>query len=87
MFIVLQEKCNDASLKGYSPLTAWKLFIFLLERTQLYRHNPLTPHNALMQHFTSLKTGLIFLQLRRFSKKFHETFLPIHGHFLQFVIL
>ena len=25
--------------------------------------NPLSPHDALKHHFTSLKTGLIFLQL------------------------
>ena len=27
------------------------------------RINPLSPHDALKQHFTSLKTDLIFLQL------------------------
>ena len=26
--------------------------------------NPLSPHDALNYHFTSLKTGLIFLQIR-----------------------
>ena len=32
--------------------------------------NPLTPHDALEHHFTSLKTDLIFLQLRVFEPKF-----------------
>ena len=29
--------------------------------------NPLSPHDALKHHFTSLKTDLIFLQLRVFE--------------------
>ena len=29
----------------------------------IYLFNPLSPHDALKQHFTSLKTDLIFLQL------------------------
>ena len=49
--------------------------------------NPLSPHDALKHHFTSLKTDLIFLQLRSYRKKIHETILPIHGNFLQFFSL
>ena len=32
--------------------------------------NPLSPHDALKHHFTSLKTDLIFLQLRVLERKF-----------------
>ena len=31
--------------------------------------NPLSPHDALKYHFTSLKTVLIFLQLRVLERK------------------
>ena len=34
------------------------------------RVNPLSPHDALKHHFTSLKTDLIFLQLRVLERKF-----------------
>ena len=34
------------------------------------RLNPLSPHDALKHHFTSLKTDLIFLQLRVLEEKF-----------------
>ena len=44
--------------------------------------NPLGPHDALKHHFTSLKTGLIFLQQRVLERNIHETNLPIHGNFL-----
>ena len=44
--------------------------------------NPLSPHDALKHHFTSLKTDLIFLQPRVLEQKFPETGLPIHGNFL-----
>ena len=44
--------------------------------------NPLSPHDALKHHFTSLETDLIFLQPRVLERKFHETGLPIHGNFL-----
>ena len=47
--------------------------------------NPLSPHDALKHHFTSLKTYFIFLQQRVLKKKFHETGLPIHGNFLYFL--
>ena len=52
-----------------------------------YVFNPLSPHDALKHHFTSLKTDLMFLQLTvRFEdKKLHETGLPIHGNFLYFL--
>ena len=32
--------------------------------------NPLSPHDALKHHFTSLKTDLIFLQLSVLERKF-----------------
>ena len=32
--------------------------------------NPLSPHDALKHHFTSLKTDLIFLKLRVLDRKF-----------------
>ena len=32
--------------------------------------NPLSPHDALRHHFTSLKTDLIFLQPRVLERKF-----------------
>ena len=44
--------------------------------------NPLSPHDALKHHFTSLKTDLIFLQRRVSDENFHETGLRIHGNFL-----
>ena len=47
--------------------------------------NPLNPHEALKHHFTSLKTDLILLQQRVLEQNFHETNLPIHGNFLQFL--
>ena len=39
---------------------------FGLKQNQNQRFNPLNPHDALKHHFTSLKTDLIFLQLRVF---------------------
>ena len=51
---------------------------------KLFVFNPLSPHDALEHHFTSLKTDLIFLQLGILEWTFHETSLPIHGNFLQF---
>ena len=47
--------------------------------------NPLSRHNALKHHFTSLKTDLIFLQQMVLEQNFHETNLPIHGNFFQFL--
>ena len=44
--------------------------------------NPLSPHDALKHHFTSLKTDLIFLQQRVLERNFHETNSPIHGNLL-----
>ena len=47
--------------------------------------NPLSPHDALKHHFISLKTYLIFLQLRRvLEQNFHETGLPIHKYMAVF---
>ena len=34
------------------------------------RFNPLSPHDALKHHFTSLKTDLIFLQQRDLERKY-----------------
>ena len=54
-----------------------------LFRRQTLTFNPLISHDALMHHFTSLKTGLIFLQLRVLERKC--TFgLPKHCNFLNF---
>ena len=44
--------------------------------------NPLSPHDALMHHVTSLKTDMIFLQPRVFNENSHETGLAIYGDFL-----
>ena len=44
--------------------------------------NPLSPHDALKHHFTTLKRQWIFLQPRVLERNFHETGLPIHGNFL-----
>ena len=35
-----------------------------------YHNNPLSPHDALKHHFTSLETDLIFLQQRVLERKF-----------------
>ena len=35
-----------------------------------YLFNPLSPHDALKHHFTSLKTDLIFIQLGVLERKF-----------------
>ena len=37
---------------------------------QWFNINPLSPHDALKHHFTSLKTDYIFLQLRDLEGKF-----------------
>ena len=42
--------------------------------------NPLSPHDALKHHFTSLKTDLIVQQQRDLEQNFHETNLPIHRY-------
>ena len=50
---------NPQSAKvGYSRLN---LFYYSIKSLSLF--NPLSPHDALKHHFTSLKTDLIFLQL------------------------
>ena len=38
-----------------------------------WHFNPLSPHDALKHHFTSLKTYLIFLQSRVLEQKFPTT--------------
>ena len=40
------------------------------DESQLIMINPLSPHDALKHHFTSLKTGLIFLQPRVLERKY-----------------
>ena len=47
--------------------------------------SPLSPHDALKHHFTSVKTYPIFLQPRVLERKFHETGLPIHCNFFKFL--
>ena len=42
-------------------------------RTTNNLKNPLSPHDALKHHFTSLKTDLIFLQLGVLEQNVHET--------------
>ena len=43
----------------------------LLNQVQILKLiNPLSPHDALKHHFTSLKTDLIFLQPRVLKRKF-----------------
>ena len=60
-----------------------QLYAVTLHPHIYYTHfNPLSPHDALKHHFTSLKTDLIFLQLRDFELNFHETGLPVHGNFI-----
>ena len=44
-------------------LCSAKMFQLLNSQSQIGRVNPLSPHDALKHHFTSLKTDLIFLQL------------------------
>ena len=43
------------------------IFIFTVNHFQIL--NPLSPHDALKHHFTSLRTDLIFLQLMSFRRK------------------
>ena len=61
------------------------MYVICSNICQYFKINPLIPHGALKHHFTSLKTDLIFLQIRAFYENFHETGLPIHGNFLQFL--
>ena len=42
---------------------------------------PLSPRDALKHHFTSLKTGLIPLQLKDLNENFYESYILIHGNF------
>ena len=42
--------------------------------------NPLSPHDALKHHFTSLKTDLISLQLKDLTKHIYESCIPINGN-------
>ena len=45
--------------------------------------NPLSPHDALPHHFTSLRTETYFSYNKEFlNENFHETLLPIHGNFI-----
>ena len=44
--------------------------------------NPLSPHDALKHHSTSLNSDLIFLQLRFQTENSHKNGLPVRGNFL-----
>ena len=46
---------------------------FNIHKTLVQRLNPLSPHDALKHHFTSLKTDLIFLQQTVLKQYFYET--------------
>ena len=52
----------------------WQLYLICffipLPAIDTYFLNPLSPHDALEHHFTSLKTNLIFLQLGVLEQKF-----------------
>ena len=61
------ENCNS------NLRFAWMKMIMVnsgLQGLRGYSLNPLSPHDALKHHFTSLKTYLIFLQLRVSEDKF-----------------
>ena len=60
---------------------AWQILVFGGQHKVL---NPLSPHDALKHHFTSLYTDLIALQLGFFHENFLKTVLPIHDNFLKF---
>ena len=55
--------------KNQDVLINSQFLIFLVAFWGLYV-NPLSPHDALKHHFTSLKTRLIFLQPRVLERKF-----------------
>ena len=57
-----------------------------IKQIQLFftHFNPLSPHDALKHHFTSLKTYLILLKLRGFRRKISMNLVAIHGSFLIF---
>ena len=46
---------------------------FNIHKTLVQHLNPLSPHDALKHHFTSLKTDLIFLQQTVLKQFFYET--------------
>ena len=48
----------------------------------MFSFNPLSPHDALKHHFTSLKFSY---NKGFYNENFHETGLPIHGDFLVFL--
>ena len=47
-----------------------KYIVIIKTVSQCFRSHPLSPHDALKHHFTSLKTYLIFLQPRVLKRKF-----------------
>ena len=55
----------------------------VMGRINTHLINPLSPHDALMHYFTSLKTDF-FPQQGFKNEHFHETDLPIHGNFIIF---
>ena len=48
----------------------FKSYLNHLLSSRVLSVNPLSPHDALKHHFTSLKTDLIFIQLGVFNRKF-----------------
>ena len=60
---------NNNNISSYQPLdkTSIKWESAGISRIRV---NPLSPHDALKHHFTSVKTDLIFLQLRVLERKF-----------------
>ena len=73
---------KDISVMGRLASDQSKPMLSFIMFTVNFRLNPLSPHDAIKHHFTSLKTDLIFQQLRVLERDFHETGLPIHGNFL-----
>ena len=78
------------------PLCRWNGFKHVLDQqyNQFYETvfgrcsvNPLSPHDALKHHFTSLKTDLIFLQLRSFRKKSMKLFCQYMAIFFNFSLI
>ena len=62
-----QQSLGPQVMSGHGKLTVHVKFNVNLIATQI---NPLSPHDALKHHFTSLKTDLIFLHSRVLERKF-----------------
>ena len=78
--------CSTAHLSQtiWSCSVAFDLVWNMLNLSSAEIFNPLSPHDALKHHFTSLKTGFIFLQLRVLEWKFPWNWFTILGNFLKF---